>query len=205
MLVSTSSYTLNFINRRFGSLFWLPRVPIGSLFHEKLGPYWVPISKHGGPYKFGEQCLPLWQGVWLLFLDPPRPWGQELLRQLALWLFHPVPHWPDYVDEALHQGPLKRYIWIQNLVGRSTSSGLRSGHSSGLGESFLNVCCHIRESATSLLVKYLHVVIIWKTKVYVTILYLVVVPGSPPSSHSSLPEPSLKKTWRTKAIIRLQK
>jgi len=56
ILAFTSAYALNFINRRFGSLFWLPRVPIGSLFHEKLGPYWVPISKHGGPYKFGEQC-----------------------------------------------------------------------------------------------------------------------------------------------------
>ena len=55
-LVLTSAYALNFINRCFGSLFWLPRVPIGSLFHEKLGPCWVPISKHGGPYKFGEQC-----------------------------------------------------------------------------------------------------------------------------------------------------
>ena len=55
ILVFTSAYALNFKNHRFGSLFWLPRVPIGSLFHEKLGPYWVPISKHGGPYKFGEQ------------------------------------------------------------------------------------------------------------------------------------------------------
>ena len=55
--VFTSAYALNFINRRFGSLFWLLRVPIGSLFHDKLGPYWVPISKHGGPYKFGEQWL----------------------------------------------------------------------------------------------------------------------------------------------------
>jgi len=55
MLVFTSAYALNFINRLFGSLFWLPRVPIWSLFHEKLGPYWVPISMRGGPYKFGEQ------------------------------------------------------------------------------------------------------------------------------------------------------
>ena len=55
ILVFTSAYALNFINRRFGSLFWLLRVPIGSLFHEKLGPYWVPIFKHEGPYKFGEQ------------------------------------------------------------------------------------------------------------------------------------------------------
>jgi len=59
ILVFTSAYALNFINCRFGSLFWLPRVPIGSLFQEKLGPYWVPISKHGGPYKFGEQCIPV--------------------------------------------------------------------------------------------------------------------------------------------------
>ena len=56
ILVFTSAYALNFINRRFGSLFWLLRVPIGSLFHEKLGPYWVPIFKREGPYKFGEQC-----------------------------------------------------------------------------------------------------------------------------------------------------
>ena len=44
------AYALNFINRCFGSLFWLLGVPIGSLFHKKLGPYWVPISKLGGPY-----------------------------------------------------------------------------------------------------------------------------------------------------------
>ena len=33
-------HALNFINRRFGSLFWLLGVPIGSLFHKK----WVPIG-----------------------------------------------------------------------------------------------------------------------------------------------------------------
>ena len=55
ILVFSSAYALNFIYRRFGSLFWLSRVPVGSLFHENLGPYWVLISKHGGPYKFGEQ------------------------------------------------------------------------------------------------------------------------------------------------------
>ena len=33
------AYALNFINHCFGSLFWLPGVPIGSLFHKKLGPY----------------------------------------------------------------------------------------------------------------------------------------------------------------------
>ena len=43
----TSAYALGFINSRQGSLFWLPRVPIGSLFHKK----WVPIFKLGGPYK----------------------------------------------------------------------------------------------------------------------------------------------------------
>ena len=58
VLIFTSAYALNFTNCRFGSLFWLPRVPIGSLFHKKLGPYWVPISKLGGPYKFWEQCIP---------------------------------------------------------------------------------------------------------------------------------------------------
>ena len=30
---------LNFINCLFGSLFWQRRVPTGSLFHNKLGPY----------------------------------------------------------------------------------------------------------------------------------------------------------------------
>ena len=50
------AYALNFINRCFGSLFWQLGVPIGSLFHKKLGPYWVPISKLGGPYKFNWQC-----------------------------------------------------------------------------------------------------------------------------------------------------
>ena len=33
------AYALNFINRCFGSLFWQLGVPIGSLFHKKLGPY----------------------------------------------------------------------------------------------------------------------------------------------------------------------
>ena len=49
-------FSSDFINCPFRSLFWLPRVPIGSLFHKKLGPYWVPISKLGGPYKFNWQC-----------------------------------------------------------------------------------------------------------------------------------------------------
>ena len=39
ILVVTSAYSLNFTNHCFGSLFWLPRVPIGSLFQEKWGPY----------------------------------------------------------------------------------------------------------------------------------------------------------------------
>ena len=33
------AYTSNFINHIFGSIFWLLGVPIGSLFHKKLGPY----------------------------------------------------------------------------------------------------------------------------------------------------------------------
>ena len=33
------AYALNFINHCFGSLFWLLGVPIGSLFHKKLGPF----------------------------------------------------------------------------------------------------------------------------------------------------------------------
>ena len=41
---------LNFINRCCVSLFWLLGVPAGSLFYKKLGPYWVSISKLGGPY-----------------------------------------------------------------------------------------------------------------------------------------------------------
>ena len=45
-------HALNFINRSFGSLFWLLGVPIGSLFHKKIGPYWVPISKLGVPNSF---------------------------------------------------------------------------------------------------------------------------------------------------------
>ena len=43
ILIFTFAYALNFINSRFGSLFWLLEVPIGSLFHKKngslLGPY----------------------------------------------------------------------------------------------------------------------------------------------------------------------
>ena len=38
--IFTSADALNFINCRFGSLFWLPGVPNrDSLFHKKLGPY----------------------------------------------------------------------------------------------------------------------------------------------------------------------
>ena len=60
------SYALNFINRCFGSLFWLLGVPIGSLFHKKLGPYWVPISKLGGPFKFMWQ----WKRQKGPYMDP---------------------------------------------------------------------------------------------------------------------------------------
>ena len=38
-LVFTFANALNFINRRFGSLFWLLGVAIGSIFHKKMGPY----------------------------------------------------------------------------------------------------------------------------------------------------------------------
>ena len=48
ILVFSSAYVLNFINRPIGSLFWLLRVPFGSPFRERLGPYWVPNSKHRG-------------------------------------------------------------------------------------------------------------------------------------------------------------
>ena len=56
ILVCTLAYALNFINPCFGSLYWLPRVPIGSLFHEKLGPYLsmeIPLSlgNSGSPRK----------------------------------------------------------------------------------------------------------------------------------------------------------
>ena len=52
----TYAYTLNFIYCCFGSLFWLPGVPIGSLFQKKLGPYWVPISKLGVPISFRDSA-----------------------------------------------------------------------------------------------------------------------------------------------------
>ena len=39
ILIFTSSCASDFVNHPFGSLFWLPKVPIGSLFHKKLGPY----------------------------------------------------------------------------------------------------------------------------------------------------------------------
>ena len=50
IFIFTYAYALIFIHRRFGSLFWLLGVLIGSLFHKKMGPYWVLISKLGGPY-----------------------------------------------------------------------------------------------------------------------------------------------------------
>jgi len=50
ILIFTYAYALIFIHRRFGSLFWLLGVLIGSLFHKKMGPYWVLISKLGGLY-----------------------------------------------------------------------------------------------------------------------------------------------------------
>ena len=50
ILIFTYAYVLIFIHRRFGSLFWLLGVLIGSLFHKKVGPYWVLISKLGGIY-----------------------------------------------------------------------------------------------------------------------------------------------------------
>ena len=56
-LVFTSAYALNFINRRFGSLFWLLRVPIGSLFHEKLGPYWVIFLSMKVPISLGNSDI----------------------------------------------------------------------------------------------------------------------------------------------------
>ena len=52
ILIFTYVYALIFIHRRFGSLFWLLRVLFGSLFHKKMGPYWLLISKLGGLYKF---------------------------------------------------------------------------------------------------------------------------------------------------------
>ena len=125
------------------------------------------------------KSLPQWQDVWLLSPDPPEPLGQEPRAHLALWQLHPVPHWPDCLDGALHQGQALNsgpntghngntwfgywsfgpvtLIMETEYSWQITSSGLWPGHSSGLGESFLKVCCHIRESATSLLVKYLGV------------------------------------------------
>ena len=56
ILILTYAYALIFIHRCFGSLFWLLGVLVGSLFHQKMGPYWVLISKLGGPYQFWGQC-----------------------------------------------------------------------------------------------------------------------------------------------------
>ena len=39
ILIFFYAYALNFINRCIWSLFWLLGVPIGSLFHKKLGPF----------------------------------------------------------------------------------------------------------------------------------------------------------------------
>ena len=39
ILIFIYAYALIFIHRHFGSLFWLLWVPIGSLFHRKMGPY----------------------------------------------------------------------------------------------------------------------------------------------------------------------
>ena len=50
ILIFTYVYALIFIHRGFGFLFWLMGVLIGSLFHRKMGPYWVLISKLGRPY-----------------------------------------------------------------------------------------------------------------------------------------------------------
>ena len=58
------AHALNFINRGFGSLFWLLGVPIGSLFHKK----WVPIGSLsqslGVPNSFGVSDMghaSMWQ------------------------------------------------------------------------------------------------------------------------------------------------
>ena len=40
----------------FGSPFLLSRVPIGSPFHSKLGPHWVPMNFFWGPHAIWEQC-----------------------------------------------------------------------------------------------------------------------------------------------------
>ena len=40
ILISTRAYALIFIQRYFGSLFWLLGVLIGSLFHKKMGSYY---------------------------------------------------------------------------------------------------------------------------------------------------------------------
>ena len=39
----------------FGSPFLLSRVPIGSPFHSKLGPHWVPMKFFWGPHAIWEQ------------------------------------------------------------------------------------------------------------------------------------------------------
>ena len=68
------AYALNFINRCFGSLFWQLGVPIGSLFHKKLGPYfkawgsllvWLTVM-----YSCGFPQKVRWQNWWIPSVAP---------------------------------------------------------------------------------------------------------------------------------------
>ena len=65
---------INFINRCFGSPFWQLGVPIGSLFHKKLGPYfkawgsllvWLTVM-----YSCGFPQKVRWQNWWIPSVAP---------------------------------------------------------------------------------------------------------------------------------------
>ena len=54
----------------FHSLFWLMRVPIGSLFPNNFGLLSGPYFKLAGPFKFSEQCInPLFKVVEVVELE----------------------------------------------------------------------------------------------------------------------------------------
>ena len=82
----TYAYALNFINRRFWSLFWLPGVHIGSHFHKKLGPY----------FKAWGSLL-----VWVA-VQYPRWKSGELINQLLQWAV---------VDHLLPNGSEATTFW----------------------------------------------------------------------------------------------
>ena len=56
-MIITYAYALIFIHRRFGSLFWLLGVLIGSLFHKKNGSLLGPYLKAWGSLLVLETVL----------------------------------------------------------------------------------------------------------------------------------------------------